>query len=404
MRAEQGQATVEHVAIVALVALALGAASALAGGAGGPLAASVVAQLRQALCVVGGGPCAGPRREPCVTRSQRDARRAGGTVAFVRLGRDRSVLREELSDGSVRLTVVQRMSAGVEVGAGSRLRVTVRGRVRGFGTSARAGAEGVLGYGRVYVAADADEARRIMDVLEGAARGELPAASETLVTGGGRVLAKVDLGSPLLGAELDAEGDLVLAARRSHVTGETTLSLGIERAGSALLNVALGGPLGVQEHDVTAELTLDRRGRPLELKLTATGLLGGGVAPPPALLRPLTLLMREDRGGARRWELAARLDLTDARVAAAWRRFRRAPASSAAIRDLGERLRAGAVLDMRAYRLDTRASEFEGAIGAGLRLGARFATSSERARLLAAATRTVGGLWEPRPDCVPARA
>jgi len=108
MRSSRGQATVDYVALVAVVTVLLTAALALAGGAGPGVVNAVSAQVRHALCVVSaGGPCREPSPSPCTVASTRDARHFAVNLVLVRIDHDRYVLREELSDGTVRLTVAR---------------------------------------------------------------------------------------------------------------------------------------------------------------------------------------------------------------------------------------------------------------------------------------------------------
>ena len=61
LRAERGQATIDYVALVAVVAAVLAAGGAATAIAAPGVANAVLGQVRHALCVVGGGPCPAPR-------------------------------------------------------------------------------------------------------------------------------------------------------------------------------------------------------------------------------------------------------------------------------------------------------------------------------------------------------
>ena len=99
---------------------------------------------------------------PCVVASKRDARHVAVTILLVRLDGDRYVLRETLSDGTVRLTLAHRGGAGVELGVGARAKVKLKGRTLGLDDELRGGGEGVLGYGEVFVARNDREADKIL--------------------------------------------------------------------------------------------------------------------------------------------------------------------------------------------------------------------------------------------------
>jgi hypothetical protein len=94
------------------------------------------------------------------------------------------------------------------------------------------------------------------------------------------------------------------------------------------------------------------------------------------------------------------VDPRDPGVAAAWRAFRRAPASPAAIRRLGEQLRDRALVEVRSYRRDSSSDGVAVAAAVGLRFGGELEHTIDRSKLLTAATRAPFGLWEARVDCV----
>jgi hypothetical protein len=404
MRSERGQATIDYVALLAVAGVLLAAAATVTAAAAPGVANGALGQLRHALCVVGGAVCPVPVRSPCTVASTRDVRHVAVNLALVRLDDDRTVLREQLSDGTIRLTVAQRGGAGVEVGAGGGARLDVRGRSVGLDRQARAGVQGVVGYGEVFYARDEREAGALLRALRRPRLGGGPRAREVFVEGGVRGLGSVDVsGLGALGGQLDGIADAMLGARRDRRTGALQISLGAGAAGAGLVMIALGGSAGALDGQVVLGLALDRRRHPVELSLAASGSVTAGGVLPPGLARPLgrTAARGDARNaGGRRWELGAHVDLRDPDVAAAWSAFRRAPASAAAIRGLGEQLRDHAVLDVRSYRLDSSSEGGEVAAALGPRVGGEFEHTIYRAKLVAAATRPPFGLWEARVDCV----
>src|SRR5688572_21401400 len=128
MHGQRGQGTIEYVALLAVLALLLGAAAATASAGAPGLANAVMSQIRRALCIVTGAACAAERRLPCVVSSERDAKHVALTIVVIRLSGDRFVLRERLSDGKVRLTIARRGGVGAEVASGPRVRIKVGGR------------------------------------------------------------------------------------------------------------------------------------------------------------------------------------------------------------------------------------------------------------------------------------
>jgi hypothetical protein len=407
MRSEHGQATVDYVALLAVVTLLLAAATAAAVSAGGAAGVvnGVLGQLRHALCVVGGTACPVAARRPCTVASTRDMRHVAVNLALVRLDDDRIVLRERLSDGTVRLTVAERGAAGVEIGAGGRARLDVRGRSLGADREARAGVQGVLGHGEVFYARGEREADALLRAIRRRGRlGGGPRAREVFVEGGVRGLGSVDAGAArALGGQLDGLADAMLAVRRDRRTGELQISLGAGGAGAALVAIAVGGNTGMLDGQAVLGLTLDRRRRPVELSLSASGSVAAGAILPLGLARPLELAAAPGtalNAGGRRWELGARVSLGDPGVAAAWRAFRSAPGSAAAIRGLGGALRDRALVDVRSYRLDSSSGGVGVEAALGVRVGGEVEHTIDRARLVAAATRPPYGLWEARVDCV----
>ena len=400
MRCSRGQATTEYVALVAVLAVMLAAGLVLAGGFAPGVVNAVAGQIRHALCVVGGGACPDLRSRPCTVASTRDARHVAVNLVLLRIDHDRYVLREELSDGTIRLTVARSGGLGAEGGVGGRASVTVRGRQFGVRDEVRAGAQAVLGSGRVYLTRDAREAAALMRALR-AGRDPAAPAREVFFEGGARGLAAIGAGSSVAGASLRALGSTLAGARRDRRTGDLTLTMISGGSGWGAVTVALGGAVGTADRATALGLTLDRGGRATELSLSAAGSVSAGSALPPGLSRAFGGATALSANGAgRRWELTARLDLRDPVAAAAWRRFRDEPASGEAIGLLGAAIRDRAHLDVRAYRTDSTSSGAAAGVAGGVQLGGEFDHTVERSRLLAARSRPAGGLWERRLDCV----
>lgn len=399
MRSTSGQATVDYVAVIAVLAvvfaLALGVASAGAAG----IVNAVTAQIRHALCLVGGGPCTVARPTPCTVASTRDRRHFAVTLFVARLDYDRYVLREQMSDGTVRLTVARGGALGAELGVGATARLSMNGRRAGTTDELRAAAQATLGTGKVYLARNAREAAMFMRAIRD---GRAPAPPrEVFQDGGVRELVEGGIGS----GWLEGVSGTTIGLRRDRRTGDSTVTLNAGASGWGAVTTALGGPAGAADRATTLGLTLDRRRRPTELSLSAGGMIAAGVGLPVALKRAF----RGARGaaavgdvGGRRWEFAARLDLRDPVVRSTWVRFRRAPTSAAAIRALGETIRDRAYLDVRAYRTGSIARGGEAGIAGGVRIGGEYDHIIDEARLLTASSRPPAGLWERRLDCVAA--
>ena len=184
-RSQRGQGTVEYVAIIALVALVLAAAVAGAAGLGPGIGNAVVGQVRHALCIVAARACEEQVAErPCVVRTARDERRESVSLGFVQLGAGRVVLRERLSDGTLRLTVLHRGRAGVTAGFGSSTRVRVGGVEVDVGAHAQGTVAGLVGGGQVFEVRTAAEADAIVRRLRAEGSPTLDAVRRLVRRGG----------------------------------------------------------------------------------------------------------------------------------------------------------------------------------------------------------------------------
>jgi len=405
MRCERGQATVDYIALIAIVAVLVAVAVTAIGGGAPSIVNAVHGQMRQALCLVSGRSCPSLRQQPCVDSSDRKAIHAAVSIAIIRVDRDRIVIRENMSDDTVRLTLARRSSAGVETGIGGRLKVNLPGRTTGAEREARIGVQGVFGFGEVFVAKDGREADAIarkllrprLPLVDG-----LPSPNEIFAEGGVRGLSRLGLGSGLAGATLDGTADGILAVRRDQRSGDVSLSLNVGASGWALLNALSAGPSGSSDRSVGLDLRLDRHGRPIGLMLRSSGSLTAGESLTPSLpgrqgIAPVVVSGIGAKG--RRWELEARLDLDDPGVAAAWSAFRRDRNDPDAVRELAAQLRDHAHLDVRSYAVTSESTGVAAGVALALKIGGEIRLSNDSSRLLTAQSRPPGGLWEQRIDC-----
>ena len=401
-RLQRGQATIDYAVLLAIVTVLLGGAAALLPGGARGAANAVRAQTARALCVVTGKACRLDRPRPCAVAMRRETRSYGLNIGIVRLDKERFVLRELMSDGTVRLTVIKRYGAGLEAGVGARVQVDQDLRSGGLKREARLGAQGVGGTGQVYYARNAREADRVQRALTDGGRPPVP-ARETFWQGGVRGSGSLANRLGSAGLDLDWRSARLLSSRHNRQTGATTISLGLRDSGSALAAAVVGGPAGLLDATTVLGLTRDRRRRPVELSLLALGEVAGGAMLPKVLAAPLALSGEQNVPAnlvGRRWELAARVELSDPDVAAAWRRFRRSPASLAAIRGLARAFRERAHLDVRTYRARSSSNGTSVGFALGAKLGGETELAIDRFDLLSASSRPPGGLWEPRLDCV----
>lgn len=406
MGSERGQATVDYVAIVAVLAIVFSVALASAAIGAPGIVNAVSGQFRHALCLVGGGPCPQWRSKPCPISTARELRHFAVTVLVFRYDNDKVVLRENMSDGTVRLTVSTGHGGGLEVGFGGGGRAKVKGRDVGVGSEARLAAQLAYGSGKVYLARDTRQADALMKAIEHG--GEPSKPSEDLHEGGVRVTGNGSAGGLEASASLRGVAGVTIGYRRDLASGARTIALTPSRTGWGAISLGLGGgPALANEATATFGLTLDRRHHPTELSVTVAGTLAAGAS------LPLTVqsALRGAHGAAggasgslkgRRWEVDARLDLRNPLVAAAWTRLRDDPTSGDAIQALGEAIRDHAALDVRTYATASTSGGAGAGISRGIRVGGEYERTDDRSELIAAASRPSGGLWEPRIDCVSA--
>lgn len=400
-RLQRGQATIDYTTLLAVVVALLAASAALVPGGARGVANAVRAQTEHALCIVTGKVCKLDRPGPCAVAMRRETRSYGVNIAIIKLGKEHIVLRELLSDGTVRITVIDRGAAGAEGGFGGRVQVDQDLNSGGLKREATFGASGVEGAGKVYYAPSAPAGDRILRAIKDGDEVPVP-PRDVFVQGGLRGIVSLANGGPMAGLDFDWTSTRLLTVRRNRESGELTISFSLGDGGSALAAAVVGGPAGSFDAITTFGLTLDRHNRPIELSLLAIGNVAGGARYSKALAAPLALNGNQNAPAnlvGRRWEFAARVDLTDDEVAAAWKRFKGSPTSLAAIRGLARAMRERARLDVRTYRARSAANGTALGIAIGLKFGGETEHAIDRFNLLAASSRPPGGLWEPRFDC-----
>lgn len=416
LRCTAGQASTEYLGVLGLVALLVGVAVAACAALAPGTANAVLAQVRHGLCVVAGEErCAEPERQACVTGFGRQTDHASVNVALLRVDEDHVVLRERLSDGRMRLTLIDGGAAGLEVGLGARGAVTVNGRRLGVGGQLRAAVLGMAGHGRVFHVASRAPADRLVEALTlSFAERVDPARAVPHLLGLGEDGPEPDERFTEVGAHgelrgtdgvrvLSVQGRALargaLGARRDRRTGATTLYLRLEGDGSALLGAALGGEgTGRLTGGALVALTLDRDDRPVEASLLTGGAAQAADELPPLVAARLGVPARS--GEHRRWELDARVGLDDPAVRGALAAWRADPFDGAAARALGAVFADRAQLDTRVFSVDRDEDGVELAAAAGARVGFGISRTVESGRLVAAAIRPAGGVWEQRGDCV----
>lgn len=401
---EHGQASIEWLGAIALVAAALVAAAVAAGAGGETVAASVARQMHRALCVVRGGVCDLDRR-PCVVAANATEDEAHVNVAFVRVGRRELILREHRSDGTVLVTYLHDTSSGWDVGVGGDAWLEAAGREIAAGTSARAALLASLGGGETWTFADAREADVAMAYLGEGREPPVGRRAERIGRRGLELAADVRRGGEGRHVTLRLDARLldgtVLDERSGRRTHVVTRRAGVE----ALLRVprasAGGGAVGEERVSVTT----DAAGRPLELAVVRSGELHGALSLPD-VAQPLAGAMLGSGHGHRRWVVEQRLDLTEPASLRAAQALLDAldgplPAVALAGEALRSRLAEAGVTEARTYDVESDSGGGGGHVAVGLKVGGGITDRRDAARLVDARVRGLDGRWRQRDECLP---
>jgi hypothetical protein len=398
---QRGQASVEWLAVVVVVATLLGLGAALAQA--GYVGRRVTREMARAICLVGDGDCRRDQ-EPCVVGAQ--ATKQGLTVQllFFQLGEDKLGVIEERSDGTFAVTVEDGIKGGLTVTAGALAGFHV-GKVGGaVGGEVTAALLARLGRGRIWIARSRAEANRL---LETDGDGRPPDAT----SGSGTWTSSADAGVSAelagqavdvaqAGIAFDREAGWLVDQRTGHRTAYV-------EASSSASATAGGGVLGLSSADAQERYAVeyDASGRPVDLRVIATGPFGGS-RDLPAVVQPVAgLLARGAADGGRGYEVTGHLDLTDAGNLAAARGLLNAIAARHATAAPAQALR---------RRIDERGTLQARVLAAqGEKTGASFAFTSgpgafsanaeiehTSQQLVAATSRGLDGQWITRTDCV----
>lgn len=388
---DRGQASLEWLAVVALVAalLALGAGLAQADGVG----RRVTREMARALCLVRDGDCRRDQ-EPCVLDAKGRESHAEGSVKIFHLGEDHYGVIEHRSDGTYAVTIGGENTAGLFGWRGAKGSARVAGIDVSAGGAVTASILAGDAGARTWIAGSDAEAEAL---LESGGYTRSPDLTSDGFSWLSRAGASASVSALL---QADAGSAVVSFGQRSgsvtdHRTGRRTIYVSADVGASVAAPVL--GSAGAQEGGEVYAVETSATGRPLALTITATGpLMRSGDL--PAVVQPVA--GRLAAAGASRYEVTAALDLTEPAVFAA------ASDLFGAIIAKGARTRPSAVL--------RRLVEASGTVEARILAaddettfslnapGGLFRASVERheRRLLAATSRGLDGQWIVREDCV----
>jgi hypothetical protein len=410
---DRGQAGVDYVGVLLLVTVVLGAVALVADGAGIPQA--VDHQLLRALCVVRGGECE-QDRAPCPVRSDRRDDSVSARILVFHVGADKTLIREERSDGTVAVTVAYGKQAGLEVSGGAHLEVALGRGGLGLGGELTAAAVAMRERGYTWVLRDGRAADALMGRLGvGAgkldaqiARGRVPPPTQRYRHGGLASRGSASAGT-VARATLGLSSQDVAGVRIDASTGRRTLYVQRTVEGSVSLTHGVAGATGGRMARERYAVTYDDAGRPVDLMVVTTGTYRGSFDL-PARLQPVAGLLSAPTGHVRTYVEETHLDLTDPeslRVARAFLEQVRHPgavhagAAVAIAAALRRRLDAVGVVHARTYDADERRYGVDGSVGVeAVQLGASLSRTLLDAHLVAAATRGLDGVWRKRADCL----
>jgi hypothetical protein len=387
VRSTAGQATLDYVALLAVVALALaGTGAAVGAEALAEIPHAVVGATRTALCIVGGDVCrtADARAAglaPCLVGEDVRGRGLAVTILSVHLGRSGSWTVARRSDGSVLVTRLEGDAVGLAGGIGIEL-----------GPVADAGAQGTLDLSLARGKAwELPSTAAAANLLAAVRRGDPPPVPPTWRFGDAGSEAQAMVGATLPGVQLTLlEGSSGTAAGVRTGRGESTVYVRV--------HADVDSPVVVLPGTVRGDSSgPDGGGGPLLF----------GVTRDAHGLRELSF--RRASAGARPGEVTetvGRLDLRDPanRAAAAPLLDARPPwppAAVTALRALVRRTAQVGTIERAVYAVRDESHDYAAAVRLGVELGVDESELDVQRRLVDASAWTAGSPERRRADCLP---
>lgn len=407
LHAARGQASLEWLAVIALVATLLGLGAALAQAS--TVGRRVTREMVRALCLVRHGDCARDR-DPCVVFAAHERHGMVVHVLFVRLGDQRVARVERRSDGTYAVTRATEAAFGLEGHAGVGAGVKVAGLEAEVSVGIAAAETLAHEGGDTWIVGSRDAAEDLLRRLPGELG--LPPAdvvygtTDLRSTVGATVGAEAVVSLEVAGVQLSF--DRRVGQRLDRRTGRRTLFVRSSREHAATLGEGVLGLSGAAGGELYA-IELDASGRPLDLQVVSAGALRGS-RDLPDVLQPVAGRLAVG-GDDRRYEVTAHLDLTEAgNLAAAAelldamrRRGPRLGGMPEATRALRRRIDERGTVEARVLRSQATSRELELSATLGVKVGAEISSEVGTERLVAAVSRGLDGQWLVREDCVSGR-
>src|SRR4051794_30233952 len=255
---QRGQASVEWVGVVALVAVVIASVAAFALPT--QIGPAVVRQIHRALCIVSGGVCDLDQR-PCVTAANSTEDEAHVNLGILRVGRHELILREHQSDGSVFVTYLHDTGAGFEVGGGGD--ISIGKRLGAMCATARAALLATLGGGETWVFPDARSADRGMSYLSEGKSPPDAKRAQRITQHGVQVSADASLSRETVSGELHLDARLVEGTVVDERDGRRTHVITHRGEAGAIVRISEeSGASGQAMGEERLAVTTDAQGRP----------------------------------------------------------------------------------------------------------------------------------------------
>ena len=401
LRDQRGQTALEYLGIITAVAAMLVVIIAASPRIGQTIACGIDGQIAKLTGGAGSLDCGeirGEPTEPCVIRDSAGQVKASITVFSVKGGGDVKILREKLSDGTVRMTLAGGGNLGLEAKAGANGSADAGKFSLGGGAGANISAALKGEGGGVWEFKSDAEADEFTDIVRNRARdgainavggipgrigtalfGEdrpIPSPKYTYFQGGAGAAGSAKAGAGVAYANAGFDASQVAGIRVNNENGEKTIYYTLKGSGDVNAGALIG--FGAQgDLEGTLAVTVDKDGTPLKAQVIGKGAVAAAGLEDAAALagqNPTKLIKSFKATGSEqdgyRGEVRGTLDLTDPSNAAAFQAFLDNPITG--LDGMAGRFRDAATWDARLYDFDRSKYGASGSAGLGVTFGGDF--------------------------------